>query len=496
MGQERDSMMRQSETKQTSSRLLLSHPIVCLLAALAAVVLLGVLGPIKVVHAAEVAVEGESFDPTAGTVVVTDSTRGYSGNQALKFTANVTASKNTVRCSQVCDVVLRARGGQSGGSPNFSVNGSDPQDITSSALVNYTFRNLPAGTVLSVRAGNVATGRNAFLDVTQFSSSPAACADGSDNDGDGKIDYPADPGCLASTDDDETDPVTTSFHLVGAGDIGASGGPSKGLADDATGDLIEARPEATVFTAGDNAYPYGTLQNYTDEYEPAWGRTRTPGSNIKARTKPSPGNHEYAKLANCPPDKPACGYKDYFGTLATPDGFTYYAYNLGAWRIYSLDSDIPAGKMSAQYQWLQQDLSDPANGRTCMAAYWHHPIASSGLAGNNSRMAKIFALLDSKGADLVLNGHDHDYERFDNINSSGAQDPNGMPEIVVGTGGAPLGSLPDPLQRHAGSLKGFSDTFGIVDIALSSTGYSGEFVPAAVPGFGSSTDSFSGTCGT
>jgi Calcineurin-like phosphoesterase len=194
-----------------------------------------------------------------------------------------------------------------------------------------------------------------------------------------------------------------------------------------------------------------------------------------------------------PPDKPACGYKDYFGTLATPEGFAYYAYDLGAWRIYSLDSDIPAGRASAQYQWLQNDLASP-NARPCMAAYWHHPIASSGLAGNYSRMSQIFALLDSKGADLVLNGHDHDYERFTKINSSGAPDPNGMPEIVVGTGGAPLGSLASP--RHEGSLVGFSDTYGIVDIALSSTGYSGEFVPAAVPGFKSSTDSFSGTCGT
>jgi hypothetical protein len=97
-------------------------------------------------------------------------------------------------------------------------------------------------------------------------------------------------------------PDPGTIHLVGAGDIGASGGPSKGLADDATGDLIEARPEATVFTAGDNAYPYGTLENYQQEYEPAWGREL--GSNIKARTKPSPGNHEYAKLANCPPSSP------------------------------------------------------------------------------------------------------------------------------------------------------------------------------------------------
>jgi hypothetical protein len=461
---------------RAASRLLLSHPIVCLLAALAAVVVLGVLGPIKVVHAADVAVEGENFAnrPPAGTLVVTDTTRGYSGNQALKFTANVTAS-HTVSCSQVCDVVLRARGGQSGGSPTLSVSGSAPQDITSSALANYTFRNLPAGTVLSVTAGNVATGRNPFLDVAQLADGgggtpPAACADGLDNDGDGTIDL-NDPGCSSSTDNDETDPATTSFHLVGAGDIAA-----RGNADVATGDLIEARPEATVFTAGDNAYPYGTYDNYVNEYDPAWGV-------FKARTKPSPGNHEYSMSAD------AIGYKTYFGSLATPEGTTYYAYDLGDWRIYSLDSDIAAGARSAQYQWLQNDLA--TNARACMAAYWHFPIASSGVVGNMTRMGKIFALLDSKGADLVLNGHDHDYERFTNINSSGAVDPNGMREIIVGTGGAPLGH---EVSVQPGSEVRNFDTHGIVDINLSSTGYSGEFVPA--PGFGSFTDSFSGTCGT
>jgi hypothetical protein len=106
-------------------------------------------------------------------------------------------------------------------------------------------------------------------------------------------------------------------------------------------------------------------------------------------------------------------------------------------------------------------------------------------------MGKIFALLDSKGADLVLSGHDHNYERFTNINSSGAVDPNGMREIVVGTGGAPLGR---EVSVQPGSEVRNFNTYGIVDIALSSTGYSGTFVPA--PGFGSFTDSFSGTCGT
>jgi Lysyl oxidase len=219
--------MAKSQTMRAASRLLLSYPIFCLLAVLAAaVVVLGVLGPLKVVHAADVAIEGENFtdQPDPGTIVVTDSTRGYSGNQALKFTAPVTASHHTVTCSQVCDVVLRARGGQSGGSPSFSVRAGNSttltHNITSSALADYAFHvNIPANTptVLSVTAGNVATGRNAFLDIATFpadgsSGTPSAaeCADNQDNDGDGKVDYPNDPGCSSSTDNDEKDPLAAT----------------------------------------------------------------------------------------------------------------------------------------------------------------------------------------------------------------------------------------------------------------------------------------------
>src|SRR5215203_1473182 len=163
-------MMRQSETMRAASRLLLSHPIVCLLAALAAVVVLGVLGPIKVVHAADVAVEGEKFaKPPTGTTVVSDTL--FSRGQALKFTADVTAW-DTVTCSTPCDVVLMARAGQSGGRPSFSVNGSTPQAITTSNQVApepYTFMNLPAGSnEIRVTASGTGTGHNAFLDVAKF----------------------------------------------------------------------------------------------------------------------------------------------------------------------------------------------------------------------------------------------------------------------------------------------------------------------------------------
>src|SRR5215207_637404 len=162
-------MMRQSETMRAASRLLLSHPIVCLLAALAAVVVLGVLGPIKVVHAADVAVEGENFDrPASGTNVITGA--GYSGGAALKFTADVIAS-HPVNCSAPCDVVLMASGGQSGGQATFSVNGSTPQALISTTTRAYTFHLPDGATTISVKAGGTGTGHNAILDFVTFPAS-------------------------------------------------------------------------------------------------------------------------------------------------------------------------------------------------------------------------------------------------------------------------------------------------------------------------------------
>jgi hypothetical protein len=206
--------MCKSETRRASSRLLLSHLIFCLLAVLAAVVVVGVLGPLKVVHAADEAVEGENFaNKPTGTTVVSDTL--FSGGKALKFTADGTVW-DTVTCSAACDVVLMARAGQSGGTPSFSVNGSAPQAITTSNQVapeSYRFMNLPAGSnTIQVTASGTGTGHNAFLDVAKFPSdsgggtSSPACADGLDNDTDGKIDL-NDLGCLSSTDDDETDTV-------------------------------------------------------------------------------------------------------------------------------------------------------------------------------------------------------------------------------------------------------------------------------------------------
>jgi acid phosphatase type 7 len=402
-------MMRHSETMRAASRLLLSHPIVCLLAALA-VMVLWVLGPIKVVHAA---------DTTPPDTTITDGPSGDLTGTTAKFTFFSNEAGSTFKCKLV---------------------GQDSTRTTCSSPKDYT--NLTAGTKYTFKVW--ATDAAGNIDPTPATRTFTPRGGGGGTEG--------------------------STHLVGAGDIA-----SQGDADVATGDLIDARPEAIVFTAGDNAYPMGSLSNYTNKYEPAWGP-------FKARTRPSPGNHEYMTSG-------ASGYKTYFsGVPEVSTNPTYYAYNLGAWRIYSLDSNLTGAAMNTQLNWLSDDLA--STNTTCELAYWHHPVASSGQHGPTTLGRQLFAELDSAGADLVLNGHDHNYERFEKINSSGQPSANGIVEIVIGTGGTDLRGQG---FVQPGSQKRNFDTHGIVDINLSSTGYSGEFVP--VPGT-TFTDNFSGTCGT
>lgn len=240
--------------------------------------------------------------------------------------------------------------------------------------------------------------------------------------------------------------------FVGAGDIGLCGGRSE-----ATARLLDVIG-GTVFTLGDNAYPNGSRENYHDCYEPTWGRHRD-------RTRPSPGNHEYQSAGAAP-------YYDYFGDNAGPFGLGYYSYDVGAWHIISLNSN-PADVGGAQEGWLRSDL---AGARTrCTLAYWHHPLFSSGLNGDNPYMRGMYRVLYDAGADVVLNGHDHLYERF------APQDPDGRPdgargirEFIVGTGGV------TPLYHFMGvkpnSEARVNDAHGVLKMVLAAEAYEWEFV--------------------
>jgi acid phosphatase type 7 len=266
----------------------------------------------------------------------------------------------------------------------------------------------------------------------------------------------------------QTDPV-----FVGAGDIASCA--SSG--DEATANLLDGIP-GTVYTLGDNVYPSGTDAEFDNCYNPSWGRH-------KARTKPSVGNHEYGTAG-------ASGYYNYFGAAAGDPSQGYYSYDLGAWHIIALNSMCEnvggCGASSTMVTWLEGDLA--ANPSSCTLAYWHHPVFSSGSAhGNDPKMIPSWDALYAAGADVVLSGHDHDYERFAPQTSSGVADPaQGIREFVVGTGGRShraFGTI------RANSEVRNSDTYGVLKLTLHTSSYEWQFVPEAGKTF---TDSGSGSC--
>jgi acid phosphatase type 7 len=254
-----------------------------------------------------------------------------------------------------------------------------------------------------------------------------------------------------------------SVVLVGAGDIASCSHNN----DEATAKLLD-NISGTVFTTGDLAYTNGTYTEFSNCYHPTWGRH-------KSRTKPIPGNHEYNTSG-------AAGYFRYFSNIRS-----YYAYNLGDWRIYALNSKIDVSATSAQVRWLKSDLA--ANPKRCVLAYWHHPRWSSGSRhGSNSSMQTLWKTMYDAGAELVLNGHEHHYERFKQMNASGSAVSNGLREIVVGTGGAGLYGFGS--ARSTSEVRN-SSTYGVLKLTLNSTSYSWKFVPVAGKTF---TDSGTTSC--
>jgi hypothetical protein len=248
--------------------------------------------------------------------------------------------------------------------------------------------------------------------------------------------------------------------LVGAGDIGNCSTAT----DEATARLLDTIG-GTIFTMGDNAYPGGSPRDFERCFEPTWGRH-------KERMRPSPGNHDYNT-------KGAAGYFGYFGARAGPGGRGYYSYNAGAWHIVSLNSNIPVSGDSPQLRWLRQDLA--ANRTQCTLAYWHHPLFSSGSHGGNSEMRPLWDALYEAGAEVVVVGHDHNYERFAPQTPEGRDDSGrGIRQFVVGTGGANLRPIED---RVANSEVIHTGTHGVLKLTLMPDSYRWEFIPVGGKGF-------------
>jgi Calcineurin-like phosphoesterase len=251
-----------------------------------------------------------------------------------------------------------------------------------------------------------------------------------------------------------SDPV-----VVGAGDIGSC----RSFGDEATAGLL-AGIDGTVATFGDNAYPKGSAADFAECYNPSWGQ-------FKARTRPSPGNHEYETAG-------ASGYFGYFGTAAGDPQEGYYSYDLGSWHVISLNSNCSfvggCAPGSPQEQWLKADLA--AHSNACTLAYWHHPRFSSGIHGDDSSVAPFWDDLYQAGAEVVLNGHDHDYERFAPLNPSGQTDPaQGIRQFTVGTGGAEFTEFKSINPTSEVQIAG---TNGVLKMTLHPDGYDWMFVTA------------------
>jgi alkaline phosphatase len=248
--------------------------------------------------------------------------------------------------------------------------------------------------------------------------------------------------------------------LVGAGDIARCDSTD----DEATAALLEQLP-GTVFTLGDNAYESGSAKELRECYGPSWGRVRDRTAFVVT------GNHDYLTDHANPLDA-------YFGRAAVRDGVHWFSEDVGAWHVIVLDANCGeleggCGPDSPQLRWLRADL-DASHAR-CTLALWHQPRFSSGYHGDEPAVGPFWDALHVAGADLVLNGHDHDYERFAPQDAGGKPDPDrGITEIVVGTGGAALRDFGD-LAPNA--VVRSNVAFGVLELTLASSGWGFRFVP-------------------
>ena len=253
---------------------------------------------------------------------------------------------------------------------------------------------------------------------------------------------------------------TATVTLVGAGDIASC----DYTADSATARLVGRIP-GTVFTLGDNVYPSGTIKQFRDCYDPTWGK-------YKKRTKPSVGNHEYRT-----PD--ASGYFNYFGARAGAPSKGYYSYRRGGWHIVVLNSNCSkvggCGRRSSQGRWLRRDLAN--HQARCTLAYFHHPLYSTGDNTATPQVKPFWKILYDRGADVILSGHAHRYERFAPITPGGARNAEkGIRQFVVGTGGNDGSST---IHHAPGAQVVKTGTPGVLKLNLGAGSYTWKFVPIA-----------------
>jgi hypothetical protein len=318
------------------------------------------------------------------------------------------------------------------------------------SITSFTPLSGPAGTIVTI-AGTGFAGANAvtfdgmpsIFEVVSDASISATVPTGAST---GPIRVTTPGGSADGPTDFTVTGAAETFQVVVAGDI--CGNSSTALTKcGQTGDRVVAVDPAWVIAVGDLAYPRGTASDFSTRYHPRWGGGNTPS--FLGITRPVPGNHEFDDPVN---GNGAEGYRAYFpDTVAPGSGPLYYSWNEGDWHFVGLETDqcttgercSGIGSGSAQIAFLQADLS--ADPHTCEIAYGHHPRWSSPSGagatnrhGSQAHMQPAWQIMVDQGVDLYLAGHDHDYERFTQMNATGAADPMGTRQFVVGTGGAGL----------------------------------------------------------
>lgn len=254
---------------------------------------------------------------------------------------------------------------------------------------------------------------------------------------------------------DDSPPVGTGTAvIIGAGDIGECGSAGTALTAKVVQDI-----DGQVILAGDLGYPNGRTDDIKRCFEPDWGK-------FKSRWRPVPGNHEYDAASASP-------FYDYFSAAAGPDRRGYYSFRAASWLILMLNSNIPMARSSAQFDWVTNELK--AQRARCTLAVWHHPFATSGPNGPNNFVRDMWQLLVDYDADVILNGHDHLYERFAPFDRDYRLDlEHGMRQFIVGTGG---GSLYRPAARAPNSEIVLS-RFGVLKLTLEPGFYEWDFIDA------------------
>jgi acid phosphatase type 7 len=261
--------------------------------------------------------------------------------------------------------------------------------------------------------------------------------------------------------------------IVAVGDIASC----SGTADEATARLVGGIDGSTILTLGDEAYPEGTAKEFDKCYKPTWGR-------FEGRTLPVPGNHEYHTAK-------AKGYFGYFGKAAGASGKGYYSYDLGQWHIVALNSnceEVGCTASSPQLRWLEADLAKDT--KSCTLAYFHYPLYSSGKYRPGIHEVKpLWEALYAAEVDVVLNGHDHSYQRFAPQDPDGKADPQrGIREFVVGTGGRSH----YPIRKPIANSEVYNDeTYGVLKLTPHPESYEWRFIPVKGETF---TDSGSARC--